>query len=167
MAERRRGSKGLHEHLLRDVLGRGVVALQEMEGDGEDAVLVPFEDAALRLGVAAAAAFEGAGVELRLRHELFPHVCVLDGDGLRFLPSTPLPRRRPYAARPRVRWRGCRTHAGSARSRPPRTVAPITMAAPTRTRFLMMYCPSNVGEYGNAAKVSDGKNTSGSIVPGI
>jgi len=34
---------------------------------------------------------------------------------------------------------------GSDESRPPRTVAPTTIAAAISTRFLMMYCPSSVG----------------------
>src|SRR6185369_14902939 len=45
---------------------------------------------------------------------------------------------------------------GSAESRPPRTVAPTTIAAAISTRFLMMYCPSSVGAYGNLVKVSCG-----------
>ncbi len=86
LTEGRRGPKDLHKNLLSDVLGRGVVALQEVEGDRENAVLVALEHATLRLGVAAAAAFEGVGVDLRLRHKLNPHVCGLDDGGLRFLP---------------------------------------------------------------------------------
>jgi hypothetical protein len=37
------------------------------------------------------------------------------------------------------------TKGAYAESRPPRTVAPTTSPALTRTKFLMMYCPSRVG----------------------
>src|SRR6185295_3798769 len=46
---------------------------------------------------------------------------------------------------------------GSADRRPPRTVAPRTIAPLINTRFLMMYCPSIVGTNGAQVKTSDGK----------
>ena len=36
-------------------------------------------------------------------------------------------------------------YSSSGTIRPPRTVAPITMPALTRTMFLIIYCPSSVG----------------------
>ncbi len=56
---------------------------------------------------------------------------------------------------------------GSATSRPPRTVAPITRPALISTKFLMMYCPSSVGTKGTIWKTWSGKRKIGMAVPTI